>query len=288
MTSAYLPNFLETDLANAVNAVRETTPLVQCVTNTVVQNFTANLLLAAGAAPAMADFPSETELFAAIATATLINVGTMSDKLVKGAPLTAEAAQKAGTPWVLDPVAVGVLPARTELAHELLQYRPSAVRGNASEIAALAGLGAGGRGVDATDSVGSAAAAAAKLARETGAVVAISGERDLIVWEADGELRGVWLTSGHALLPRVIGTGCGLGALTAAYIGANPHGNATEIAASVLAAHAILGAAGQRAAESAKHPGSFAVAFLDALDALTPAEIAEYIEVDDADLAEVA
>lgn len=276
-------------IAAAVRAVRTHGPLVHCLTNTVVQTVSANALLAIGAAPAMVDHPREAAPFARIAGGVLINTGTVAPHQVESMPLAAAAAHEARVPWVLDPVAVGYLPVRTELAQALLEFHPTAIRGNASEISALAGAGEGGRGVDSTDSVDDALAPALSLARRTGAIVAVSGHRDLIAWSEDGEDHALWLESGHPLMPRVIGTGCALGAAVAAYLAAHaadaaaadtpPEERIGGAALAVLAAHAHTGAAGSRAGQSAQHPGSFAVAWMDALDALSDAEIAAEVRV---------
>ena len=188
----------------------------------------------------------------------------------------AEAAHEAGTPWVLDPVGVGGLAWRTSLAADLLQYRPTAIRGNASEIAALAGAGAGGRGVESTDEVDAVLPAAAELARTTGAIVAVSGARDAIVSHIDGADHIARVDGGHSFMPLVIGTGCSLGAVTAAYLAAvppagtssqaGPAGSAAfERFTAVVAAHAHFADAGEAAATGALGPGTYSVHFLDAL-----------------------
>src|SRR5258707_8170362 len=129
-------------------ALRAKRPLVQALTNIVSSNFVANVLLSAGASPAMVDNPEEAALFAGIADAVLINLGTPTAAQVESMRLAAAAAQKAGKPWVLDPIAAGGLPWRGQVAADLLRFKPAAVRGNASEIIGLAGLGGGARGVD--------------------------------------------------------------------------------------------------------------------------------------------
>ena len=258
----------------ALSALREATPLVQCLTNSVVMETTANVLLAAGASPAMVDTPEESAEFAAIASGVLINAGTPSAERYAGMREAVRGATAAGTPWVVDPVGAGGLTHRTRFLLSLVDASPTAVRGNASEITALAGLGAGGRGVDATDTVADALPAATALAERTGGVVAVSGDVDLIVSPG----RVTWLTSGDPLLQRVIGTGCSLGALTAAYLsveGVDDHD-------AVLAAHAHVGAAGQLAAHRSNGPGSFAVAWLDALAEVDDARIAELVSVEEA------
>ncbi len=245
--------------AESLEALSRAAPLTQCITNAVVTNFTANALLALGAAPAMCDIPGEAGLFAGIAGGVLVNLGTPTAEQRDAA----REAVGAGTPWVLDPVAVGALPVRTALARDLLAARPSIIRGNASEILALAGSGAGGRGVDATDSPDDALEAARSLARATGATVAVSGEVDLIV-DADRTAR---VTGGSVLLTRVTGGGCALGAAMAALSAVTTPFDAA------ITASAIWAIASERAASVSRGPGSFAVAFLDELAALEPIDL---------------
>ncbi|SKC68925.1 hydroxyethylthiazole kinase [Plantibacter cousiniae (nom. nud.)] len=242
-----------------LDRLRERSPLVQSITNAVVTNFTANVLLAIGAAPAMTDIPTEAGPFARIASGVLLNLGTPQAEQREAMVEAATAANEAGTPWVLDPVAVGFLPVRTALAAELLALRPTIVRGNASEIIALAGLGAGGRGVDSTDSVDSAIEAATAIARTSGAVVAISGPTDVIT---DGE-RIVRCSNGHAWLTLVTGGGCALGAVLAAFASLDDDRLLTTVAATT--AYTV---AAQLAAAESRGPGSFAPAFLDHLHVL--------------------
>lgn len=269
-----MPDFVAHSFPAALAAVRQTRPLVQCLTNTVVQQITANVLLAAGATPAMTDTPAESADFARLASGVLLNSGTPSAAQYEGMREAVRGANEAATPWVLDPVAVGALTQRTEFAREIIIHRPAAIRGNASEIVALAGLGAGGRGVDATDEVAAAIMAARQLHETTGAVVAVSGPEDAIV--SGGQV--TWLRSGAPMLQQVIGSGCALGALTAAYLGAT---RGTDLAAhdAVVAAHAHTGAAGQLAAQRAGAPGSFAVAWLDGLYELDAQAASQLISI---------
>jgi hydroxyethylthiazole kinase len=252
-------------LRAAHTAVRDTAPLVHCLTNTVVQGITANALLAVGAAPAMVDEPQEAAEFAAIASAVLVNVGTVHERTAAAMLLAARAAVGAGTPWVLDPVAVGALAFRTRVAAELADIGPTVVRGNASEVMALTGAGAGGRGVDSTAAADDALEAATALARRIGGVVAVSGAVDLIT---DGT-RTVRVGGGDALLTRTTGAGCALGALVAAYVAV-----ADDPLTGTVAAHAHAGVAAPAAARTAAGPGSFAIAWLDALDAVTAEDLA--------------
>ncbi len=231
-------------------------PLVHCLTNIVVAGFTANVLLAVGASPAMVENAAESADFARIAGAVLINLGTLSQERDVAVVAAAGAAHGAGVPWVLDPVAVGALAHRTRLAVELLQHRPSVIRGNGSEILGLAGAGPGGRGVDSLATSSDAVGAARVLAADHGCVVAVSGEVDYVT---DGD-RVVPVPGGTPLLTKVTGVGCALGALVAAALGAGLDAMTAAVAASQLVA-----AAGEAAAVRAPLPGSFAVALLDEL-----------------------
>lgn len=247
--------------AEALTALRAAPPLTHCITNQVVTGFTANVLLALGASAAMVDIPDEAGAFAGIADGVLVNLGTPTAEQRDAAREAVAATDR----WVLDPVAVGALPVRTALAHELLAHGPAIVRGNASEILALAGAGAGGRGVDATDAPDAAAHVAVRLAAETGAVVAVSGVVDLVT---DGR-EVVRVPGGSPLLTQVTGGGCSLGATMAAFLGVSAPLSAA-VAASLVHARAA-----ELAAARAAGPGSFAVAFVDALAALQPAELDE-------------
>lgn len=250
--------------ATLLGVLRQAPPLTHCITNAVVTGFTANVLLALGAAPAMVDIVGEAEMFAGVASGLLVNLGTPTPEQRTATLEAVAGATASGTPWVLDPVAIGALPVRTALAHRLVELRPTAIRGNASEILALAGLSAGGRGVDATDSTDAAADAAGVLARRVGAIVAVSGPVDLIT---DGE-RVLRIANGHELLTRVTGGGCALGAVMAAFLGA-ARDTGHDALSTVAAASLVYTIAAERAAEHSRGPGSFAVALLDALAAVT-------------------
>lgn len=248
------------DLARAlpvVAAVREAAPLVHCLTATVSMQLVADGLLAAGARPMMTETLAEAPVVTTVADALLINLGTLSTDAMDGIPATVEVAREQRRPWVLDPTAIGIAPVRTPLARRLLEKRPTAVRGNASEVLALAGAGSGGRGADSTAAAEAAEEAAREIVRRTGGAVAVSGPVDLV----QGPQAQHRLARGSALLPRVTGTGCLLGALTAACtaVWEDPFEAA-------LAASTWLALAGERAAPRAAGPGSFRMHLLDALD----------------------
>jgi hydroxyethylthiazole kinase len=258
------------DLADALSALRDKPPLVQCLTNTVAAGWTANVLLAVGAAPAMVDNPRESREFAGIAGGLLINLGTPYDDTAYAMHLAVAGATRAGTPWVLDPVAAGPLGWRTREAHQLLREgRPAVIRGNASEILAMAG-GEGGRGVDSIDSPEAALEVAKKLASQQQSVVAVSGPIDHLT---DGN-RIIRLSNGHPWLTQVTGVGCALGALMAAFAAVAP-----DALVAAAAATATLTVAADSAAKETRGPGSFSVALLDELSLLQPVDLAERVRI---------
>ena len=180
---------LEASIAKAAADVRANNPLAGSITNTVTIDFVANAQLAVGGSAAMVYLPDEGETLVAAGGAVYLNMGTLFPIYEETIPRTAAAAQAAGKPWVLDPVGIGIGSLRTKLLSELKQHKPAIVRGNASEIIALAGLwGLEGtaddlsraRGVDTADTVEAARAAAIALARYTEGAVVISGESDLV------------------------------------------------------------------------------------------------------------
>jgi len=251
--------FPSIDPAAHLARVRERSPLIHNITNLVAMNTMANVLLAIGASPAMVHAREEAAEFTEIADALTVNIGTLSPYWVEAMIEAAEAARLVGKPWVLDPVAVGATAYRRETGARLLERLPTVVRGNASEIIALEAGGAGGRGVDSSDPAEAAEQAAVRLARRTGGVVAVTGEVDLVT---DGR-RLARVRGGHPLMPRVTTLGCSLTGVVAAFVA-----GAEDAFAATVAALACYAAAGEIAGETARGPGSFAVAFLDALHAL--------------------
>ncbi|MDF2096393.1 hydroxyethylthiazole kinase [Aquibaculum arenosum] len=250
-------------------AIRDTGPLVQNITNFVAMDLAANLLLSVGASPAMAHAGEEVEEFVTLASALTINTGTFTSDWLEAAVAAAAQAVATGTPWVLDPVGCGATKFRLANASRLAKMRPTIIRGNASEIAALSGASAqdsGGKGVDSTLAADAVLEQARRLALNSGAVVAVTGEVDLVT-DGDAVLR---VANGHMLLTRVTAAGCALTALTgaAAAVCKDPMRAARD-------ALVIMGVAGERAAAVARGPGSFRVALLDALYNLESAQLDE-------------
>jgi hydroxyethylthiazole kinase len=250
---------LDVQIAQTLERLRARHPLVHCMTNQVVKDITANVLLAIGAAPAMVEQPDEAAEFAAIADALLINLGTLDDAQIAAMRRAIPSAIAAGKPWVLDPVAVGPITLRTRFAREILQWKPALIRGNASEIIALAGHTGKGRGVDSGDRPDAALDAAAQLNTQTGAAILVTGPVDYAL----DATRTITCANGHELLTRVTGVGCAQGALAAALLAVAE----TPLQAAATAA-LLIALAGELAAARATHPGAFRTAFLDELDRL--------------------
>lgn len=252
-----------------LSAMRAQAPLVQNITNYVAMNVMANVLLASGASPAMVHAEEEAAEFAAFTHALTINIGTLSPPWVRAMIAAAQTATSAGTPWVLDPVAAGATTFRRETSAKLLTLKPTVIRGNASEIIALTGQAATGKGADAADPVTAAENAARALAQDTGAVIAVTGPVDFVT---DGTA-AFRVANGHALMPQVTALGCALTGVVGAFVVGQDPLEAT------VAALAYYGLAGERAAQTAQGPGSFAVGFLDALTTISPDDVTQGAQV---------
>jgi len=233
-------------------------PLVHCMTNYVAMNIAANVVLAAGASPAMVHAPEEIADFTPICGALTINIGTLSAPWLASMTAAATSAITHNIPWVFDPLAHFISDYRKTAAQELLSLRPTIVRGNASEILALAGEAGAGKGADSGDSVDAAQGAAKSLAIEFGAVVAVTGPVDYVT---DGA-QEAYVSGGSPLMPQVTALGCSQTALMGAY---------------AVAALAHFKDAGSVAAKLAAGPGSFQMHFLDALAATQPADLAKTV-----------
>lgn len=263
---------IQNQIIEAVEAVKKTNPMAPSITNTVTINFVANAQLAVGGSAAMVYMPDEGVGLAKAANSFYINVGTIFPIYDETLPATAKALHEAGKPWVLDPVAVGLGDLRTKLLTCFKTYKPGIIRGNASEIIALAGLwelddiayNSNVRGVDSTDSVSAAKQAAIALAKYTGGAVAVSGEVDLIT---DGSIIA-YSHGGSHLMEKITGSGCSLGGVAAVYATV-----ATPFIAA-LTASAVYNLAGKRAAALVDATGSFQVKFIDELYKATAQEIA--------------
>lgn len=252
---------LQTPPAAALAQMRAAAPLVHCITNYVAMNIAANVLLAAGASPAMLHTPEESGDFAAIAGALTVNFGTLSPNWVDGMHKAIDGAQSAGKPWVFDPVAHYASPWRSAVARDLLARKPTILRANASEVLALGGGDTAAKGPDAGDEVAAAEATARALAADLDAVVAVTGATDFVT---DGT-RAVRIAGGAPLMPLVTAMGCSLTCLVGAYAAA-----LDDPFEATVGALALFARAGDTAAQGAGGPASFQVAFIDALYTLRP------------------
>ncbi len=250
---------LDSSLAQSeFSRVRNASPLVHCLTNIVASAFTADLLAAAGASPAMIPAKEEAPDFARAASALLINVGTLTSMDFSAMALSAKAAGYAKRPWVLDPVAAGITIWRDAMIAKLLLESPTVIRANPSEVMALSGGEKTSKGVDSVLGSNEALEAAVSLAKNTGAIVAVTGEIDYIT----NGTETLSVTGGDSGASRIVGTGCALSALCAAYIA-----NAPDPLVAVASACALC----KRAAEKAKglSYASYRIAYLDAIETIS-------------------
>lgn len=263
---------MERTLWKHIQSVKCHSPLIHNITNYVVMNNTANALLAVGASPVMAHAKAEIKDMVGIASAVLINIGTLDEYWSEAMWMAAETAHKLNKPWVLDPVGAGATSYRNEILQKLVQYRPTVIRGNASEILALSKSNTSTtKGVDSTASSNDAVQAARELVEQYGSVVCISGETDIIL---DDKKRAISLKNGHPIMTRVTGLGCTASALSAAFVAVI--GDKTE---AVVAAMALLGIAGELSERQSLGPGSLQMNILDKLYALTETEFNEHLNL---------
>ena len=252
----------------AIEAVRSQSPLVHNITNYVVMNNTANGLLALGASPVMAHACEEVADMANIASSLVINIGTLSDQWIKAMGIAMQTAGAKGIPIVFDPVGAGATPFRTQTCKDLFaQATPTIIRGNGSEIMAVAGSAIQTKGVDSSASTSDAEEAAGELAKAFQCTVVVSGEVDFIT---DGE-RQFKVRNGHAMMPRVTGLGCTATAIVGAFAAVEKD---ATLAATV--AMVTMGICGEIAASQAAGPGSFQMHFLDALYNLNQQQLSQH------------
>lgn len=257
---------------------KDTSPLVHNITNDVANNTVANVLLAAGASPAMVHDINEAPEFVKLAQALSINIGTLTQTTLQSMLATAEVAHSQNIPWILDPVAVGATSFRQLACAELLKFKPDVIRGNASEILALAGMNSRTKGTDSGDSVDKAKEAAQQLTQYS-KVVVVTGAID---WATDGT-HSYSVNHGHPMMTQVTAIGCALTALIGGFIGANAlqatESNSRSLLNAVTTALSYYGQAGELAANEAKGPGSFYVNFLDALYNLEAQTLINHLRV---------
>lgn len=238
-------------------AVRSQHPLIHSMTNFVVMNETANAILAVGGSPVMSDAIDEAADFASMASALVLNIGTLYPSSVEAMVVAGKAANRCGKPVVFDPVGAGATALRTEAARRILsEVRVSILRANQGEAMAVAGMDGRVRGVDSASDVEDFAMVAADIARRIGCPVAVTGKTDVIT---DGNTTYL-CHNGHPMLQNITGTGCTVTALTACFVSAAP-----DVLTGATSALAFFGLCGELAAAESRGPGSFEVALRDRL-----------------------
>jgi hydroxyethylthiazole kinase len=259
------------DIEKTFNNIRIKSPLVHNITNYVVMNPTANALLAVGASPVMAHAIEEIEDIVTISSSLVINMGTLSEKWIDSMLLAVKKAKEINTPFVFDPVGAGASKYRTETALKIMATAtPDVIRGNASEIMVLAQQAISTKGVDSTMLSEDAVSGAVELSKKLNNTVVVSGEVDYII---TGDKIST-ISNGSNLMPKVTGMGCSATSIIGACIAIE-----SDIHLACTTAMAIMGIAGDMAAELSKGPGSFQVNFLDSLYLLTGDIIKERIKL---------
>eukprot|EP00668_Euglena_longa_P045703 GGOE01061382.1.p1 GENE.GGOE01061382.1~~GGOE01061382.1.p1 ORF type:complete len:282 (+),score=39.04 GGOE01061382.1:24-869(+) len=271
--------------SSLLQKLRLAAPLTMCIQNYVAMDLSANVLIAAGASPAMVNAAEECADFCRISASLSVNVGTaLTPHWLEAMDVAVKAAASNKVPWVLDPVGMGATEHRNRCTLRLLEQRPTVVRGNASEILALAGgcqqrqEGPGrGKGVDAVDDVDEAGPSAISLAKRYGCVIAVSGPVDFIT---DGR-RVVRISNGTPLLARITASGCALSSLCAAYLAVAKDNPLGATVAAFL--HYCVAAEQATTLREVRGPGTLRVHLLDCLHSLTPEtlEAAASFTVDD-------
>jgi hydroxyethylthiazole kinase len=260
-------------IGDALKGLRARRPLIHNITNFVVMNWSANVLLALGASPAMVHAPEEVEEFVAISAALVVNIGTLDQAWIASMSRGAAKAKTARIPWTLDPVGAGATKLRTNTALALLALGPDVLRANASEIIALSGAaGHAPKGVDATASSSEALEAARSLADSSQTVIAVTGATDYVV--AKG--RCIALAGGSPMSQLVTGTGCAATAMVGAFLGTG-----IGAVAATTSALAVLKAAAAIAAPKAEGPGTFQIALLDALNRVSAQDIERHVGLEE-------
>ena len=256
--------------------VRQKSPLIHNITNYVTVNDCANMLLACGASPIMADDVEEAAEITAICQGLNLNIGTLNHNTIPAMIAAGRRAVEMGRPVVLDPVGAGASAFRTETALQLMkELRITVIRGNISEIKTLAKGSGVTRGVAAAktdmvteENVKEAAAFVKEFARQSGVIAAVTGEIDLVT---DGEKTYV-IRNGHSMMSSVTGTGCQLSALTAAFVAAN-QSTPLEAAAASVCAMGLCGEIGYNRMKALDGNSSYRNYVIDAMYRLTPEEL---------------
>ncbi|WP_407309239.1 hydroxyethylthiazole kinase [Desulfosporosinus sp. SB140] len=253
-----------------LKAVKERNPLIHHITNYVTVNDCANIVLALGGSPVMADDHEEVAEMVGFASALVLNIGTLNSRTIESMLIAGKRAKDIGVPIILDPVGVGATQLRTKTAQKLIQeLNPNVIRGNMSEISVLAGQEVAIKGVDSLADEQDSTVIAKKLASALNCVIAITGKTDVV---SDGKQLCL-LDNGHRILADVTGTGCMTTSLVGTYCGAT-----TDYFSAAVAGIASMGLAGEIAQASLHHGegiGTFRARMFDSIYNLTPEQLAQ-------------
>lgn len=262
---------MEQDIVKKLFDLRKANPLVHNITNFVVMNNTANALLAIGASPMMIHGHKEVETGVEVASSLVINIGTLDDYWAESMLTAAKKANQTGKPWILDPVGAGLSAFRNEVLKQLIGFKPTVIRGNASEIMALNLFSTSQtKGVDSTNTSEQALEMAKSLNGKTGSIICISGQIDYVV----GNDKIIAVENGHELMTKVTGLGCSSTAVIGGFLGLN-----TDSFLEAVSGVALFSLAGELAFEKAKGPGSLQMELYDALYNLDERTILDRIKV---------
>lgn len=253
------------EIAQSLAQIKAKKPLVHHLTNYVTVNDCANITLAIGASPVMANDISEVEEMAAHASAMVLNIGALNPGMAASMLAAGKKAGSLNIPVVFDPVGVGATSFRMEIARQIIsEVKPIVIKGNVSEIKALNGLQQGSKGVDSIADEGDAEIIGVSLAKKLGCVVAITGKTDIVT---DGK-KVYCINNGHQMLAGVTGTGCMATSLIASCCGAGQ----SSLAAAAFGV-TIMGIAGEIAHQQLKlHEGlgTFRMRIFDAVSTMSP------------------
>lgn len=260
-------------IVSILEGIKQKSPLIHHITNYVTVNDCANIALAIGASPVMAQDINEVEDMVSIASSLVINIGTLSSDTVEAMILAGKKAKKMGIPVVFDPVGVGATPYRNDVAIRILkEVKPDVIRGNASEIKCLSGFGGKTKGVDSTDDSSEIEKFALELVEKTNGIIAITGKRDIII---DSNQK-VYIENGDFLLTKVTGTGC----MTTSLVGCGVA--VGDSFWGTVAGVCFMGIAGEIAKETLKSReglGSYRVKLMDAISNIDDNIIKNFLKI---------
>jgi len=259
------------DIADFMESVRRKRPLVHHITNYVTVNDCANVALCAGGSPVMTDSAKDIDEMVSLASAVVLNIGTLNERTIESMIQAGKAANKKGIPVILDPVGAGATKYRTDTVWKILDnVKVSIIKGNEGEIGFLAGEGGKVVGVDSEGMSGDKTNAAKSLAIRTKTVVAMTGKEDVV---SDGT-RTCVLNNGHDLMGTVSGTGCMASSVVGCYAG-----TIDNMFSAAVAAITVFNVAGEIAATKSSGPGTFKVNLMDVMQNLTGKDVTSKAKV---------